>query len=861
MLLFALWLAFPCHAQTEVPADWFPFVVSELAEDSVANVARLNEGVAGADGFVQIRDGQFRDGAGRRLRFLGTNLCFQYAFPPKELAPAIARRMASLGINIVRFHHMDAHHAPRGIWDPAHETRLHIDAEQIDRLDWLIHHLKQHGIYSNINLHVSRKFTEAEGFENADLLPRYDKGVNHFQARMVELQRDYARDLLTHRNPYTGTRYVDEPAVAMVELTNESSLLQFSFGATLHELPEPYRGELQGYWTDWLRGAYPDDAALRAAWDEDSEPLGEEMLRNRDFAQGTAEWRLESRHPEGDVFEIVTDPEVGPALHARLNTLGVNPWDFQVHQVGHTLQDERVYTVAFKIRADPPRSVHVSTRYDIPDWRNVGLDERVQADGQWREHEFTFRARGPLEGHTRLSFNCQNELGSVWLADVSLRPGGIRGLPEDQSLAEGNVDFPTPSATLQARRDWFAFIMELERRYTQGMHDYLKQELGLNAHVISTQASYGGIGGVWREAQLDYIDMHSYWQHPRFPGRPWDPGNWNIPNTPMTAALGADTLTRLAQHRVAGMAFTVSEYNHPAPNDYRAECMTMFSALASVQDWDGIFQFTYGGHPEDWETARITSYFNMATDPASLAFFPVAANLFRRGDVRPALEEVRLRVPQGKLVDLVTAHQNNAGALWEQAGVPREAAVRHRVAVEFVPGGDLAADGVTIPEHPLAMSDTEEIMWRRSPPEKSLFVVDTPSTKVFLGHLAGGNLELDGLRFEVGETETGWAAIALTSMDDLPLTESARMLLVVMSKVENQGMGWDEDRRTVGRNWGHGPTIAEGVAVRATFPRPVMVWALDGAGRRVRQIGEIGTHFSLGPDERTVWYEVGIPQG
>ncbi|MBI4603067.1 MAG: hypothetical protein HY721_14005 [Planctomycetes bacterium] len=50
--------------------------------------------------------------------------------------------------------------------------------------------------------------------------------VGLFHPELIEAHRRYAAGLLTHRNPYTGRRYVDEPALAMVEVTNEDSLFQ-----------------------------------------------------------------------------------------------------------------------------------------------------------------------------------------------------------------------------------------------------------------------------------------------------------------------------------------------------------------------------------------------------------------------------------------------------------------------------------------------------------------------------------------------------------------------------------------------------------------------------------------------------------
>ncbi len=843
-------------AWAEVPEGWFEFVISELAEDSVANVSAHNATVAGADGFVTIRDGHFVDAKGERIRFLATNLTFDDAFPDKDRAPEIARRMAALGINCVRFHHMDCHHSPRGIWDPAYEDRQHVDAAQLDRLDWIIYQLKQHGIYTNLNLHVSRKFREADGFEKYDERPKYDKGLDNFEPRMVELQKQYARDLLTHVNPYTKTAYVDEPCVAMVELNNENSALRYAMGTTLHKLPEPYLGQLRALWMAWLKENCATTAALETAWDEGSQPLGEEMLRNADFAQGTDEWRLETPKPAEGMMEVIADPELGKVLHAQLTALGEKSWHFQVHQVGHTLEDGKLYTVSFKVKASPARTIHVSARYDIADWRGVGLSEQIDVNEQWQEFSFTFRAKEPLPEHTRLSFNNTNKLGEVWLTEISLRPGGRRGLPEEQSLEAENVELPLASATAQGRSDWFAFVMELERRYTHGMRDFLKQDLGLHAQVVDTQATYGGIGGVWRESQMDYVDVHAYWQHPRFPNKPWDGNDWYIPNTPMTAALGSDTLTRLAQYRVAGMAYTVSEYNHPAPNDYRAECMPMLAAFAGLQDWDGIFQFCYGEQPEDWSEAAIQGYFRMACDPAKLAFFPVAANLFRRGDVRVAPGELTLLVPRGRLPELVLEHANGTSGMWEQVGVECEEALRRKLAIEFVDADKLQVRAL----ENLGWQGDPEVRWSAAEDDGGVFAVDTAKTKLVLGPVAGQTLELGEVRFEVGQTETGWAALALTSMDDRPISESARMLLVVMSGAENQEMGWDEKRTTVKRAWGKGPSIAEGVEATITLAGRdgLAAYVLDGTGTRGQKVAadERAASFSVGPQYRTVWYEI-----
>jgi hypothetical protein len=851
--LLSLLLCLPLFA--DVPAGWFPFVIGEIDPQSPVNLSAENACPAGANGFVRIQGGHFVDGQGQRLRFLGTNVTFAGAFPDKAQAPLIARRMAALGMNVVRFHHMDNATKPRGIWDPAFKDKQHLDAEQLDRLDWFIYQLKLNGLYTNLNLHVSRNLGPADGLASTEAFDNYNKGLDNFSARMIELQRNYARDLLTHENPYTKTRYVDEPAVAFVELNNENSLLGFALYGRLGNVPEPYMTELRGYWLDYLKGRYRDTAALRQAWDEGSQPLGEELLRNQDLSQGTKEWVLESKHPGEDVFEVVDDPQEGTVLHARLVQLGVNLWDFQIHQVGHTLTEGQLYTLTFKIKAAPNRDIQVGARWDVADWRGIGLSEAVKADGQWREHTFSFRVKDPNPGHCRISFNCQNFLGDVWLAQVSLRPGGMLGLGGDQTLEQGNIAFPTASATRAAQRDFVAFVMDLERKYTQGLYRYLKRDLGLHAQIIDTQASYGGLGGEWRESQMDYLDNHAYWQHPHFPGRPWDPGNWLIANSPMSDAPGGDTLTALARGRVAGKPYTISEYDHPAPSDYRAEGLPMLGAFAGLQDWDGLYQFDYGSTPTDWTTARLQGYFSMVSDPLPVAFMPVASHLFRRGDVKPAQGLAKLRVPEAAVPDLVAEYRGDYHGLWEKAGLPRRAALLKRIALEWTKSGRLQADQIAIPDDQRLASDTQEIQWLQVADKQWVFLVDTPQTKVAAGRLTGQELKWGPLTLQATPGQTGHCVVALTSLDGQPLAQSRRMLLVAASRVENQGMQWDEQRRTVGRNWGTGPTIAEQVVLACTGAQNVKVTPLDGAGLPLKQ-APVQQGRDLRLQAPTLWYLV-----
>jgi hypothetical protein len=224
---------------------WFDFVVEDLdTTRNVIDLSFLNESVAGENGFVTVKDGHFINGAGKSIRFFGTNLTFSSSFPDKETATKIAARLAKMGMNVVRFHHMDMRPSPAGIWD---STMLKFDPAQVDKLDWLIYQLKNHGVYTNLNLHVSRTYP---GLKSEVAQFRFDKSIDHFYRPFIELQKEFARELLSHKNPYTETEYINEPAIAFIELNNENSLL--SNWKQLPQLEDEFKTSLLKQWKLWL---------------------------------------------------------------------------------------------------------------------------------------------------------------------------------------------------------------------------------------------------------------------------------------------------------------------------------------------------------------------------------------------------------------------------------------------------------------------------------------------------------------------------------------------------------------------------------------------------------------------------------
>ncbi|MCC7490829.1 MAG: hypothetical protein IT204_00700 [Fimbriimonadaceae bacterium] len=811
----------------------FPLVVPATATaPSLLDIGFLNDTPADQLGPVTLRDGHCYDRQGRRLRFLGTNVTFAGAFPPAELAPQIARRFRQLGINVVRFHHIDNATAPRGLWADAQQTAL--DPAQLDKLDRFAAELLQQGIFLNLNLHVSRNYAGVD-FAAIPYAFRYGKVIDYFHPRLIEQQRQYASLLLTHVNPYTKRRWADEPGMLVCELNNENTLLGAAFSSDLLALPPDLLQPLLTGWGAWLRERYGTSAKCRAAWQAGGEPLGAELVADGRFDRGAERWILESPAPAEATMQVLptAGPAGGPALRAVQTKPGTRAWDFQVHRRGLSLTAERTYTLSFAGRADPARSISLGVRLQEPDWRMLGLNSSANLTATWSRHTLVFSATETVAEKVRLSFNLGNSPGAVELAEVSLRPGSGLDLPADARFE----DLPAPirSGLKEQRVDWVRYLLEVERRYVATLTRHLRETIGLRAPIICTQGSYGGIGGIQREVDgCSFVDMHSYWQHPSFPGKPWDPANWSIGNTPLVESASGGTLSRLAMHRVAGRAFTVSEYNHPAPNFYRAEMFPLVAAMAALQDWDGVYQFTFASSDDHYRAEKLTGYFNLAGDPAHLATAPFAALLLRQGLLPPAPREVLLEVGRDRLPALIAAGQAAPEKLWSLAGAEPRLAGEARLGLRLVAGDRaprLVGEATPAPG-PAGWLTPPEAAFRWFAGTPASAQVETPQLLAVVGRIGGRAVTVGPLTVELAAGGRNFATLLLASRDGQPVAQSKQLLLVLLGAVVNQGMEWNETFTSVSNKWGSGPTLAEPLRATITLrtQQALRAQALDGSG-------------------------------
>jgi hypothetical protein len=683
--------------------DLVPYQVQHRSDiESPVDVSFLLKSPAGADGFISVKDGHLVDGSGERFRIWGVNLTGwnrgSTNLPPKAEAEHWAKVLAQNGINCVRFHFLDMPThlpeeaadreakritaaergqrnsvTPAGLIDASKDHTQTFDPDAMNRLDYFIWKLKEVGVYSNLNLNVGRMYKERDNVPDYELV-WVAKGYTYIGNRLIELQKDYAKQLLTHYNPYTQSKYTEEPAIATVEIVNENSIIEF-------------------WLRNWLRG---------------------------ELVKGKSHYQL----------------DFTPFYEQQLTSM-------------------------------------------FNDWL---LENRKQSEID----------------------NLKKEAG---VDQSELMPRLRRG------------DFSTASK-LRFHSE-AAFLIEVETRFMEEMKTYLKTGLGVKPPVIGTADHTYWIPSqplLNANEQMDYIDAHVYWQHPAI----WGKRNTAMVNDPLNS-----TVVKLSRSTMSNKPFTVSEVNHPNPNDYAAEMIPILAAYAAFQDWDGIYFYTFEPKVGGAWDPYVFDQFDIALDPVKMIQMKLGALIFSRADIDAAKITVERSYTDEQVNETMRMPERDRPFFTKD--FPKELPLLHGSRI----GSLHKKQSKTLPGKSQApfYSDTQQLKWYPNDGKTGVFTIDTVRTQAIVGFVKSNPKQTTHLTPEI---LTDFCAISLSSLTDEPIQRSDSLLLTACSRWENTGVVWNE-RHTLWDDWGHGPTMIEPVKGWLMLKEldgavAVFLTPLDGAG-------------------------------
>ncbi|MFN3653477.1 MAG: hypothetical protein ACK47B_28185 [Armatimonadota bacterium] len=267
-----------------------------FSPDALLDLRSLNETVAGQHGFIRrSADGRdFVRGDGQPIRFWAVGSTV-YRQGPRALADH-ARFLAKRGVNMVRWHGQIPLQEEGGQLGA-------IDEKAREELWQYVAAMKKEGIYVTVSPYYphATKVLKSWGVDSPQ---KNTTGLLFFDPKVQAAYKSWLRQLFEPKNPHTGVALKDEPAVALVQIQNEDSLLFWTF----NEIAGAERLLLHRKFGQWLHRKYGSTAAARQAWED-------QALEGDDWTAGVV--------AIGNLYDLTTGPirQFGPPQGGRAKRL------------------------------------------------------------------------------------------------------------------------------------------------------------------------------------------------------------------------------------------------------------------------------------------------------------------------------------------------------------------------------------------------------------------------------------------------------------------------------------------------------------------------------------------------------------
>jgi len=255
------------------PEGWFPFEPdADPFGPAALDLRSLNETFAGELGHIQAKGDAFvHEKTGAPVRFWAVNTGHDILNRDHASVDRYARRLAKLGVNMVRLH------GP--VWRDDDLTR--VDEDKLAKIHYFVAALKREGIYLNLSSYFPlwlqpKGVAGLEGFNGG----QKTFSIPFFNERFQEIQKGWWKAVLGAKNPHTGLTLGEDPALAFMEIQNEDGIFFWTF-SPYHNIPAPQMEILEKRYGAWLKAKYASLDAAFAAW-------GKGKIKGDDPAAGRA---------------------------------------------------------------------------------------------------------------------------------------------------------------------------------------------------------------------------------------------------------------------------------------------------------------------------------------------------------------------------------------------------------------------------------------------------------------------------------------------------------------------------------------------------------------------------------------------
>lgn len=437
--------------------------------------------------------------------------------------------------------------------------------------------------------------------------------------------------------------------------------------------------------------------------------------------------------------------------------------------------------------------------------RDVSLNEfkalvaiSPSARANWKE--FARRLLTHVNPYSGLAWKDDPALVSICLLNEDNVPANWNSAPDIAELyqtrfSEWQREHPDARPREQ---QWASFLLETHAEMAADCAAYVR---GLGARALITDANYRQDLALARiRSRLDLVDNHNYHDLKHFLA-----GGWSLPYQfhQRSALAEAGSLPRsLFANRIFGKPYTVTEFNYCYPNHFRAEGGPLMGAYAALQDWDGVFRYSYAHGRDRALSVQPVFYLDNASDPVNMLADRIVALLFRRRDVKPATTCTPQLFSDAGLANAHAVENTAPARDFEQLGFIHQVGLLPEASRDAWKGTQPFEPGFPASPATRWLSETGEL---RLEPDARRFTVVTPRTECFV------TCEAETVKGEVVEIRNhgGFSLVCVSAMDDQPLATAKRVLVIHLTDVQNHGVKFRDSGHTVLEAWGGLPHLVK----------------------------------------------------
>jgi len=411
------------------------------------------------------------------------------------------------------------------------------------------------------------------------------------------------------------------------------------------------------------------------------------------------------------------------------------------------------------------------------------------------------------------------------------------------------------------------FFAAQEKNYLDEMYAFLRK-IGVKAPICGTNLELTA-GDLWASQNMDFMNDHTYYGSSSVGGGYWQPLDTSVVNAPLSAV---QFFNEIIHSRLSDKPVVCTEWSFVYPNVYRQEGYPFTAAFTAYQGIDAMFSF-------DWASSYMPGLYHLignqrivclsqVCDPSTWGLNQAAAVAVLRGDIKQAQRQVTLKYSEDDIWANRRQLATTVSFLYQMARVDI-AQPQPGVKNQWPIGTDMNSEALyndAIKKLGIeagtdyVVSDTKELIRFANP---GLLLVDTPKSQFAIGALYSMNSASRRKLSAFGiNSPMKFATLTFTSLDNLPLKSSRRILCCAVGNSANEKAkidrkGYDEP--------GKGPVLTEPVyaeiSAQAVSAMPMTVYKIDPAtGKRLGKLAVTSANgletFNIDKTCQTMYFEL-----